>query len=90
MNYLKDLRVSRKKTQSEVANYLGVSYQAYAYYENGKRQMSVETAKKLATYFNVPASVIISDYICVPNSIEEVGIKIPIIRNYFCRFTYFC
>ena len=35
---IKDLRESRQLKQHEVANYLGISQQAYSYYELDKRK----------------------------------------------------
>ena len=51
MNNLKDLRNKSKKSQQEVADYLGVSRQAYSRYENGKREPDLETLLKLGEYF---------------------------------------
>lgn len=51
MNNLKDLRNKSKKSQQEVADYLGVSRQAYSHYENGKREPDLETLLKLEEYF---------------------------------------
>lgn len=51
MNNLKDLRNKSKKSQQEVADYLGVSRQAYSHYENGKREPDLETLLKLGEYF---------------------------------------
>lgn len=46
MNRLKELRESRKELQSEVAERIGVSRQAYGLYETGKRQPDLETLNK--------------------------------------------
>ena len=53
MKYLKEIRVSRGKNQYDIANMLGISYQAYAHYEAGRRQPDPGTLKKLADYFGV-------------------------------------
>ena len=39
------------KTQQEVADYLGISRQAYSNYEAGKREPDFETLLKLGEYF---------------------------------------
>lgn len=52
-NNLHQIRIKSKKTQSDVADYLGISYQAYAHYEKGRRQPSPEQLALLADYFNV-------------------------------------
>lgn len=79
MNYLKDLRISKHMTQTEVANYLNISYQAYGYYETDKRQMTVDTARKLASLFKVPISLITGSSEVSDNAYEELGIKVPVV-----------
>jgi len=54
MYYLKQLRTNKGVSQRVVANYLGITNQAYSNYENGKRQADYETQLKLADYFSVP------------------------------------
>lgn len=53
MENLIKLRKSAKKTQQDLADYLGVSRQAYANYENDTRKPDYETLLKLAEYFSV-------------------------------------
>ena len=53
MNRLKELRKQRKETQVDIANYLGISYQAYAHYEAGRRDPDPATLQKLADFFGV-------------------------------------
>ena len=53
MNRIKILRLVNNKTQKDIADYLGVTRQAIAYYEKGKRTPKPETWQKLANYFNV-------------------------------------
>lgn len=62
MGRLKDVRLKNKKSQKDVAKYLGISQQGYALYEkwdndhsNG-REPKLETWKKLADYFDVSIS----------------------------------
>ncbi|MGM8212593.1 helix-turn-helix domain-containing protein [Virgibacillus sp. W0430] len=50
---LKKLRKDKKLTQQDMADYLGVSRQGYAKYENGQSESDHETVKKLATFFDV-------------------------------------
>ena len=54
MYYLKQLRAKKGVSQRVVADYLGITNQAYSNYENGKRQADYETQLKLAAYFAVP------------------------------------
>jgi len=53
MDRLKGLRIEKGVTQREIAELLGVTYQAYSYYEKGSREPSHEAVLKLADYFNV-------------------------------------
>ncbi len=53
MNRIKILRLVNNKTQKDIADYLGATRQAVAYYEQGKRNPKPETWQALADYFNV-------------------------------------
>lgn len=53
MNRLKELRLSKKKTQQEIADIVGVTKRTYIYWEQGERQIKPEKAKVLADYFGV-------------------------------------
>ena len=53
MLQLKDVRSATKHTQAEVATYLGISQQAYANYENRRREPDLKTVDRLADYFGV-------------------------------------
>ena len=53
MELLKELRAAKKVSQQIVANYLGITRQAYSNYENGNRDPDNETLLKLAEYFDV-------------------------------------
>lgn len=50
---LKELRTKRKISQSVIAQYLGITQQAYANYERGAREPDFNTLKKLSDYFDV-------------------------------------
>jgi transcriptional regulator with XRE-family HTH domain len=52
VNYLlKGKRVSINKTQSEVAEYLGIHKSAYAMKERGKRRFTLPEVERLAVLF---------------------------------------
>ncbi len=53
MKYLRVLRKKRKFTQQKVALDLNISRESLSYYENGKRQPSIELIIQMADYFNV-------------------------------------
>ena len=52
MMNLVNARKALKKTQQEMADYLGISRQAYSNYENGKREPDYETLLKLGEYLD--------------------------------------
>jgi len=68
---LKELRSSKKMSQKDLADVLGITYQAVSFYENNKRQPSFETLTKIADYFDVS-----TDYL-----LGETNIKKPITFN---------
>jgi HTH-type transcriptional regulator, competence development regulator len=50
---LKSLRLQKKLTHQDMANFLGITRQGYSKYENGQSQPDIETINKLAQFFNV-------------------------------------
>ncbi|MGI6649547.1 MAG: helix-turn-helix domain-containing protein [Bacillota bacterium] len=50
---LEKLRTDKNLTHQQIADFLGVTRQAYGNYENGKREPDFETVKKLADFFGV-------------------------------------
>ena len=47
------IREQRNLSQKSVADYLGITSQAYGYYERGERNPGTENLRKLANYFDV-------------------------------------
>lgn len=52
MKILRALRESRGDSQQAIADYLGISRQAYSNYETGAREPDFENLLKLGEYFN--------------------------------------
>ena len=50
---LKEIRLNKKLTQKDIANYFQTSPQSYAQWEKGLRTPSAENLQKLAVFFNV-------------------------------------
>lgn len=50
---LKEVRKNARKTQQEVADFIGISQNNYSYWENGKVKIDNESLNKLAEYFGV-------------------------------------
>ena len=66
MNTIKELRISKKLSQNELAKKLNVSKRIIQDWENNRRNPSEYNYKKLSSFFNVPidilkAQIIISD-----------------------------
>lgn len=56
---IKELRTMRNLTLREVALSIGMSLMAYAHYEHGDRQPSIETLIKLCDLYGVSADYLI-------------------------------
>lgn len=56
---IKDLREEQHLKQREVADYLGISQQAYSYYELDKRELPSRHVAKLAMLYNVSADYLL-------------------------------
>ena len=63
---IKNIRVQKGFTQSEVASALGVSSVVYSRYETGKRQPSIDTLIQMADIFGVTV-----DYLLGRQDIED-------------------
>lgn len=50
---LKSLREEKRLTQDEIAKLFGVSRQTYSAIESGKQSLSLDQAKKIASFYNV-------------------------------------
>ena len=50
---IKEIRIEKKKMQSEIAALLYVSQQQYSLYERGKREIPVSYLMVLAAYYEV-------------------------------------
>ncbi|MCE2244410.1 helix-turn-helix transcriptional regulator [Streptococcus thermophilus] len=80
MNRLKELRQSKKKTQQEMADIVGVTKRTYIYWEQGERQIKPEKAKVLADYFGVTVGYLlgyddIEDLITETEDILKKGVE---------------
>ena len=56
---IRDLREDNDKTQTEIANYLGMKQPQYYRYENGLRDIPSDVLIKLADYYNVSTDYIL-------------------------------
>ena len=73
---LRRLREDRGYTQQILADYLGVSKQAYSNYELGKRTPDITTLHKLSKFYQVPMESFFSE-----TEIPTDSIKIPVLGS---------
>ena len=59
MNIMAQLRKNKGVSQQSVADYLGISRQAYCNYETGKREAPYETLLQLSEYFETTVDEIL-------------------------------
>jgi len=57
---LKNIREQRKLNQQKVALDLNISREALSYYENGKREPSLQLLVQMSNYFNVSINYLIT------------------------------
>lgn len=60
MKGLKSIRKQRKLNQQKVALDLNISREALSYYENGKREPSLQLLVQMSNYFNVSINYLIT------------------------------
>lgn len=61
-NVLKKFREDNNYTQKEIANYLRITQQAYANYENGKRLIDIEKLIELADLYKISLDILTGRY----------------------------
>ena len=57
--WVKHYRLDNKKSQQEVADYLGIDISTYNKYEKGSRKLNNEVVRKIAEYYNIKVSDIL-------------------------------
>lgn len=50
---LKELRLAKRISQKEIAEYLGITVAAYSLYERGNREPNISILRKIAEYYNI-------------------------------------
>jgi repressor LexA len=75
MNNLASLRKEKGLTQKDVADYLGISRQAYANYEAQNREPDINTLKSLSEFFGVTIDYILGNE---SSRAKIKGVKIPV------------
>lgn len=60
MRGLKEIRKKRKINQQKLAMDLNISRESISYYENGKREPSLDLLVEMSKYFNVDINYLIT------------------------------
>lgn len=100
MNKIRELRVKKGVTQTELGSLLGVTKNSISYYENGKRQPSPDMLVKLADYFGVSIDALLGRDDDAPEEAPERTLTpdalpvyeeeyyIPVVASLHCGFGY--
>jgi lexA repressor len=75
MNNLKSARKAVGLTQAEVAANIGITQNAYSYWENGKVKIDHESIAKLSKLFGVSADYLMG----ISENTEERAVRIPVL-----------
>ncbi len=57
---LREIRLHKKLSQQQVADYIGVCRSTYTYYETGKTEPNLQTIVKLAQMYGVSTDLILT------------------------------
>lgn len=93
-NRLKTMRKVSKKTQAEIASFIGVSQNAYWYWENGKVKIDNESLTRLAQYYGVSLDFLSGRLyrlsIPVEDWDEEIRLKYEAADDYMKEYLEYC
>lgn len=79
-NRLRELRIAKKLSQTELAEKLGVSRGSISFYENGERTAAIDFIYKIAQFFNVSTDFLLG-YDYHGARIEAVGCIIDFLSD---------
>lgn len=83
---LKNLRIERGLTQSQVANDLGITQASVFKYEKGLRRVPMNMIITFANYFNISVDELIQSDVPSNNVKEETEIRVTIHNKQHKRF----
>ncbi|MCX7710112.1 MAG: helix-turn-helix domain-containing protein [Clostridia bacterium] len=78
---LKQLRDERGLSQKDIAEHLGITRQAVAFYELGKREPDYQILRRLADYFGVSIDYLLGRVHCKEMNAVTIGKNIDLIRE---------
>ncbi|HBG7728062.1 TPA: helix-turn-helix transcriptional regulator [Clostridioides difficile] len=73
MNKLKDFRIQKGLSRNQLGAELGLTSRYIAFLENGERVPSLNTAVKIAAYFNTSIEYIFLKNNCTKSAFKEKG-----------------
>ena len=87
---LKNLRKRQKVSMSEIANFIGISQQAYSRYERNERQISLENLELAAKFYGISIQALLFDTDNVDNidflNFEELAIYLVLLYSDLDKF----
>lgn len=88
---IRDLREDAKKTQTEVAEVLGMTQQLYSNYELGKCDIPVRYLLGLADYYGISTDYLLGriSYPKIPPQFSESFIQAVTIGDFVCKIISF-
>ena len=98
-NRLRELRIAKKLSQTELAEKFGVQRQVISYYENGSRTPNIDFIYKIAQFFNVSTDFLLGyDYPgaqieavkCIIDFLSDVQRMCTIVSCVDCKCSSFC
>lgn len=78
---LRKLREEKGLSQKDIAEHLGITRQAVAFYELGKREPDYQILRKLADYFGVSIDYLLGRVICKDVNALTIGKNIELIME---------
>ncbi|CZR95386.1 MULTISPECIES: helix-turn-helix transcriptional regulator [Clostridioides] len=75
MNKLKDFRIQKGLSRNQLGAELGLTSRYIAFLENGERVPSLNTAIKIANYFNTSIEYIFLKNKCTKSTLEKKGVE---------------
>lgn len=71
--FLKQLRLEQHLTQNQIAKYLGITRQAYAYYEHSDSIPDIEILMQLSSLYHIPLETFLTNIPSNTNRIAEAS-----------------
>ncbi len=98
-NRLRELRIAKKLSQTELAEKLGVSRGSISFYENGERTADIDFIYKAAQFFNVSTDFLlgrdspgaqIEAVKCITDFLSDEQRMCKTMSCTYCKFASFC